>query len=158
MKIKTTLLVVKDIQKSKQFYSELFDMHIEMDAGANIELSGGLSLQTADSWGKFINKEESDIVFANNASEIYFEIDDMNSFKEKLNSIPDIVYLQPLTEQPWGQMSMRFCDFDGHIIEVGENLSMTVKRFLDSGLSIDDIAIRMDVDVDFINKLLSESN
>lgn len=40
---------------------------------------------------------------------------------------------------------MRFYDLDGHMIEVGENLKMVVKRFLDSGMAMEEISKRMDI-------------
>ena len=49
---------------------------------------------------------------------------------------------------------MRFYDPDMHVIEVGENIKMVVKRFIQSGLSIEETAVRMDVSVEFINSCL----
>lgn len=40
---------------------------------------------------------------------------------------------------------MRFYDLDGHMIEVGENLKMVVKRFLASGMTMEEISKRMDI-------------
>lgn len=58
--------------------------------------------------------------------------------------------MHPLLEHSWGQRVLRFYDSDGHIIEVGENLASVVKRFLNSGMSVEETAKRMDVSVDFI--------
>ncbi|NOV61327.1 hypothetical protein B0H39_000243 [Clostridium beijerinckii] len=59
-----------------------------------------------------------------------------------------------MVEHSWGQRVVRFYDPDKHIIEVGENMVMVVKRFLNSGLSIEETAIRMDVPVDYIESCL----
>ena len=40
---------------------------------------------------------------------------------------------------------MRFYDPDGHIIEVGENIQSVCRRFADSGMTPEQIAVRMDV-------------
>lgn len=45
-------------------------------------------------------------------------------------------------------------DLDGHIIEVGENLKMVVKRFLSSGLSMEETSKRMDIAVTNLEKLI----
>ena len=45
-------------------------------------------------------------------------------------------------------------DTDKHIVEVGENIIMVVRRFLNSGLSIEDIAVRMDVPIDYAKSCL----
>ncbi|WP_330586669.1 hypothetical protein [Aminipila terrae] len=49
---------------------------------------------------------------------------------------------------------IRFYDPDKHIIEVGENMNIVVKRFLESGLSIEDTALRMDVSISYIKSHL----
>ena len=45
-------------------------------------------------------------------------------------------------------------DFHGHIIEVGENIKMVVKRFINSGMSMEETSRRMDVSVSDLEKLL----
>ncbi len=63
----------------------------------------------------------------------------------------DINYVHSIVEHSWGQRVVRFYDPDNHIIEVGENMILVVRRFLNNGLSIKEIAIRMDVPVDYVN-------
>ena len=150
MKHKTTLIAVKNIEKAKAFYKSVLDLDVVMDVGANVELTGGISLQTADTWANFICKPESEIVFSSNAMELYFETDDIDGFTEKLKSFADIEYLHPLIEHSWGQRAVRFYDTDHHIIEVAESIVMVIKRFIASGLTVEQTAKRMDVDVNYI--------
>ena len=70
MKFKNPMLIVKDIDKSVMFYKEVLGLRVIMDFGANKTLTGGLVLQTLDSWIEFIGKD--DISFRTNNSEIYF--------------------------------------------------------------------------------------
>ena len=49
MNLKSTLLVVKDMDASKAFYAEVLGLSVEQDFGANVTLTGGLCLQTEDS-------------------------------------------------------------------------------------------------------------
>ena len=154
IKYKATLIAVKDIEKAKQFYYEVLGLEVVDDFGANVTLTGGIALQTHDSWIKFIHKQESDIVFKNNACELYFEEDNMEAFMNKLEDRSSIEYVHPLTEHSWGQRVVRFYDLDKHIIEVGENMITVVKRFLNSGLSMEEMAIRMDVPIDYIHHCL----
>lgn len=156
MKYKTTLIVVEDIEKSKRFYHDILELDVENDFGANVVLTGGLALQTVKTWEDFIHMKENQIKFGNNASELYFEEDNMDKFIEKLNHIENIEYVHPLKEHSWGQRVVRFYDLDKHIIEVGENMSTVVKRFLDRGLSIEQTAVRMDVSVDYVNLCLKQ--
>ena len=156
MKYKGTLLAVKDIEKSKTFYKSILDLDVVMDAGANVELAGGIYLQTADTWINFINKSDSEIIFSNNAIELYFETDDIDSFIEKLKSYADIEYLHPIMEHSWGQRAVRFYDLDNHIIEVAESIVIVIKKLIYSGLTIEQTATRMDVDVNYIETVLRQ--
>ena len=156
MKYKGTLIAVKDIEKAKRFYHDVLGLDVVDDFGANVVLQEGIFLQTADTWTTFIRKPEKEIVYANNASELYFETDDMEGFIGKLTKFNDILYLHPPLEHSWGQRAVRFYDQDGHIIEVGENLVMVVKRFVESGLTIEETARRMDVDINYIHSCLEQ--
>ena len=154
MNYKGTLIAVKDIAKAKAFYKSVLDLDVVMDAGANVELTGGVFLQTVDSWANFIHKLKSEIIFFNNAIELYFETDDIDDVVEKLEAFADTEYIHPIIEHSWGQRAVRFYDLDYHIIEVAENMAMVVKKFIGSGLTIEQTAMRMDVDVGYIKSVL----
>ena len=49
------------------------------------------------------------------------------------------------------QRVVRIYDPDKHIIEVGENIKVVCKRFLDSGMTSEQVAERMDVPIKFVN-------
>lgn len=156
MKYKGTLLAVKDMEKAKAFYNSVLGLEVVMDAGANVELTGGVFLQTADTWINFIHKSPSDIIFENNAVELYFETDDMDGFIKKIEIFSNISYIHPVVEHSWGQRAVRFYDLDNHIIEVAENIVMVIKRFIDSGLTVEETAKRMDVDVKYTKAALEQ--
>jgi catechol 2,3-dioxygenase-like lactoylglutathione lyase family enzyme len=154
MKYKGTLIAVKDIVKSKAFYKSVMGLDVVMDVGANVELTGGVFLQTVDTWVNFINKSDSEIVFSNNAIELYFEAEDIESFCKLLTVRGDICYVHPLHEHPWGQRVVRFYDPDRHIIEVGEDMGVVVRRFINSGLSVVETATRMGVPTAYVEQYL----
>ena len=56
MKLKNPMLVVTDIDKSVEFYKKVFGLHVIMDFGANKTLTGGLALQTVETYKDFIGK------------------------------------------------------------------------------------------------------
>ena len=116
MKLKNPMLVVKDIDRSVNFYKNVLGLRVIVDFGANKTLTGGLSLQTLSSWKDFIQKDSID--FGSNNFEIYFEEDHFDDFIEKLKTYP-IEYVHPVKEHSWGQSVVRFYDPDKHIIEVG---------------------------------------
>ena len=88
--------------------------------------------------------------------ELYFEEDKFDDFIAKLQQRNNIRYIgDGVKEADQGQRSIRFYDLDGHIIEVGENMKMVVKRFLDFGLSMTETSKRMDVSVSDLETLLN---
>lgn len=148
MKLKNPLLVVTDIDKSVEFYKNVLGLHKIMDFGANVTLTGGLCLQSKESFKEFIDNKN--IFFGSNSFEVYFEEDDFDSFAQKLETL-DIKYVHGIKEHSWGQRVVRFYDPDMHIIEVGENMKTVCKRFLDSGMTPEQVAKRMDVPLKFVN-------
>ena len=148
MKLKNPLLVVTDIDKSVEFYKNVLGLHKIMDFGANVTLTGGLCLQSKESFKEFIDNKN--IFFGSNSFEVYFEEDDFDSFAQKLETL-DIKYVHGIKEHSWGQRVVRFYDPDMHIIEVGENMKTVCKRFLDSGMTPEQVAKRIDVPLKFVN-------
>lgn len=142
------MLVVSDIEKSVKFYNELFGLQIVADFGANKTLTGGLALQTQETYKKFI--ENDTISYGGNNFELYFEVDDFDNFVCKLSGF-DIVYVHPIKTHSWGQRVVRFYDLDRNIIEVGENMKTVCQRFLDSGMTPEQVASRMDVPIQYIH-------
>ena len=51
MKLKNIVIVVKDVEKSKQFYKELFGLDVILDQEGNVILTEGLVLQEAKGAG-----------------------------------------------------------------------------------------------------------
>lgn len=66
----------------------------------------------------------------------------------------DISYVHPLIEHSWGQKVVRIYDPDMHIIEVGENIKAVCLRFLNSGMSKEEVAKRMDVPLKFVESCM----
>ena len=82
MKLKNSMLVVRDMDKSIEFYKNVLGLQVIMDFGANKTLTGGLSLQTLESWKDFIGTDN--ISFGSNSMEVYFEEDNFDKFIERL--------------------------------------------------------------------------
>ncbi|MGF6376549.1 catechol 2,3-dioxygenase-like lactoylglutathione lyase family enzyme [Clostridiales Family XIII bacterium PM5-7] len=147
-------IAVKDVNHSKAFYQELFDLEVYQDYGINVSF-GGISLQQEFDW--LIGKPKESIVNKSHNMELYFEEDDFDAFIVRLQKRRDIDYLdEEVKEAPWGQRSIKFYDLDGHIIEVGENMKAVIQRFMDSGMTMEQVSKRMDVSIPDLETLLSE--
>ncbi len=117
MKLKNVLIVVKDIEKSKRFYHDLFGLDMVLDNDGNMILTEGLVLQDEKIWREFLGK---DITPKNNSCELYFEEQNIEAFIEKLGNLyPEVQDVNRLMTHSWGQKVIRFYDLDGNLIEVG---------------------------------------
>lgn len=148
MELKNPMLVVTDMDKTVAFYKNVLGLQVVMDFGANKVLTGGLALQTLDTYREFIGTD--DISFGGNHFEIYFEEDEFDKFANNLRNC-NIQYVHPVKEHAWGQRVVRFYDPDRHIIEVGENMKTVCKRFIDSGMTPEQTAERMDVPIEYVH-------
>lgn len=153
MKLKNPLLAVTDLEQSVAFYRDVLGLRKIADFGANVTLTGGLSLQTQESWAQFLERRPEELGWCGKVSELYFEEEDFDAFIEKLNGL-DIHYVHPVKEHRWGQRVVRFFDPDCHIIEVGEPLSAVCKRFLNSGMTPEQIAARMEIPLKMVQRCL----
>jgi len=121
MKLKNVLIVVNDIQKSIDFYRDLFGLQVVVDNDGNVIMTEGLVLQDRKIWESFLGLG---VEGANNSCELYFEDDDVEAFVEKLEHYKEpITFVNRLMKHSWGQTVTRFYDPDGNLIEVGTPMS-----------------------------------
>ncbi|MBQ2844394.1 MAG: VOC family protein, partial [Alphaproteobacteria bacterium] len=81
MRLKNILIVVKDIEKSRKFYHDLFGIDLVLDNDGNMVLTEGLVLQDEKIWKNFLEK---DILSKSNSCELYFEEQDIEGFIKKM--------------------------------------------------------------------------
>ena len=115
MRLKNVLLVVIDVEQSKRFYHDLFGLQIIRDFGENVILSDGLVLQEQKNWERLI---DSNTVIGN-ASELFFEENDLDAFLLSLENYKNAV-IGDVRVNSWGKRAVMLKDLDGHLIEVAE--------------------------------------
>lgn len=71
------------LNDQKKFYKDIFGLEVILDNEGNVILTGGLVLQDATIWAEFI---ESLVIPHNNASELYFEENNIEEFAQNLMS------------------------------------------------------------------------
>jgi len=148
---RSPLIVVSDMERSKAFYQKYLGLDVKADFGANVTLTGGIALQTLETWRGFIGGLA--VRFKGNAGELYFEEEDFGGF---LNKLEGLELVHPPVEHPWGQRVVRFYDPDGHMIEVGEKLTAVARRFCEAGMTVPEIAARMDVREEYVRGWLEK--
>lgn len=154
VKYHSVVIFVVDIERSKLFYTGLLEFEIEHDFGTNIIFKGGLSIWQI-SHGHIIAQSENTQKAFGSRFELCFETEKMDEFIQKMEKVKPKM-LHQIIEEPWGQMTVRFYDPDGHLIEVGESLDSFIYRFYKQGMTIDEVANRTSVSKEYIAKLIDQ--
>lgn len=153
MKYSCVVISVADISAAKRFYEDLFHLEVFQDYGKNVGFTCGLALQQDFDWLVGVPKDM--VLHKSSNMEICFEEKDFDSFLDRLKKYPNIEFLGDVIEHSWGQRVVRFYDLDGHLIEVGEDMKMVVNRFLHSGMTMEEVSVRMDVSMENLTRLLN---
>ena len=90
LRLQNPLLVVADMERSRNFYKTVLDLETVSDLGANVVLEGGLALQTLDSWAGFLGKTPGEIAFGGNDRELYCATGDFDGFLRRLIETPSV--------------------------------------------------------------------
>ena len=151
MKYCGTLISVSDMEKSKNFYEKVMEQKIIMDLGVHVSFENGLSLQS--NYEEIVGVKLEMHPKPNNF-QLYFEVEDLHFWQNKIENIEGIEFIHKAKEYPWGQRVMRFYDYDFYIIEVSESMESVAKRFLSEGLSVEETAQRTMFPVEFVKSLL----
>jgi len=151
MKFHSTVIFVKDIKKSKEFYTRFLDFSIEHDFGKNVILNNGLTL-----WEIMDVHIISDKLETKNTStrfELYFESENLLEIACLLEE-EGTDFLHKIHEEPWGQQTFRFFDPDNHLIEIGEPLEIFVNNLKKKGLTSKQISEKSGIPVETVMNLL----
>ncbi|WP_088187793.1 VOC family protein [Desulfosporosinus sp. FKA] len=150
MEFKLALLAVKDVEKSKQFYKELFDQEVVLDLGKNVTFSGGFAIQEDFAW--LTNLSSGSVIEKPNNMELYFEVDDFEEFIAKLSTYESIEYVHLPKKYEWQQRVVRIYDPDYHMIEIGESMAVIARRYLAKGYSIEETSKIIQHPIEFVEK------
>ena len=150
LKFKCPLLVVSDMENAITFYEEVIGDRVAFDFGENVQFEGGFALQEIEKWMEMIHTD--DVRSKSNDAELYFEEKDFDKFLEYLKEFPEIQYVHPVEEAPWGQRIVRFYDPDFHIIEVGEPMDAVIKRLFDSGMTVEQVSEKSQYPIEYVKR------
>lgn len=133
-------IFVEDMARSRAFYVELLDLPVCMDHGLHLTLANQrLSLWQRECAESVIYGQAEAPKPGRPRFELYFEAEELNQVVSKLEK-QGVPFLNPLAEMPWGQMALRVLDPDGHIVEIAEPLSATIRRMHAAGKSVEELA------------------
>lgn len=147
-----TLLMVEDVGRAREFYEGLLDMTVEMDLGAYVTYTSGISIQEgAMARSMIFGKDTGPVRPA--GMELYFETEEIERESERLGAA-GVSVIHPVKQEPWGQRTFRFFDPDGHVIEIGEPMSAVIRRMVESGLQRETVAEVTGMPMELILRIL----
>jgi catechol 2,3-dioxygenase-like lactoylglutathione lyase family enzyme len=151
MKFHSSVIFVDNIEKAKYFYIKILNQEIEHDFGKNVILKRGLTIWEVQA-EHIINKKLK-TYDKSNQFELYFETDFIEDVYKKLKK-ENIEFLHEIQEEPWGQRTIRFFDYDKHLIEIGESLKIFVNNMYNAGLSVNRISEKSGIPLETVNKII----
>lgn len=138
VKFCTTLIAVRDMSKSLQFYHDLFGQEVAVDLGKNKSLACGLALQ--EGFDELAGFPTETMHFHSNTMELYFETEDFDGFLALLDKHPEVERLHGPKTFPWLQRGIRIFDPNGHLIEVSESMPSVAYRQFAQGKTVEEAA------------------
>jgi catechol 2,3-dioxygenase-like lactoylglutathione lyase family enzyme len=154
IKFEGSVIFVKDVEASRCFYEDLLGQKVKDDFGRFVGYVGGFGIWEADFAHQLIYErplEESGPLGKRNL-ELYFETEVIEEVWGRFSET-GIKLVHPMIEQPWGQRVFRLYDPDGHIVEIGEPLSVVAKRFLDQGMEPEEVAEKTMLHLEAVKKI-----
>jgi catechol 2,3-dioxygenase-like lactoylglutathione lyase family enzyme len=155
MKLHSTLIAVNDLEKSIEFYKNILDQEVVLDLGWNKFMSGGFSIQK--NFEVLLGIDKKDIIQKPNNMELYFEVDDFDTFVKKLEKY-NVEYVHPPKKYDWQQRVVRIYDPDYHIIEIGESMKVIALRYLNEGYSVEQTAEIIQHPIEFVKGCIENNN
>lgn len=155
MKLHSTLIAVNDLEKSIEFYKNILDQEVALDLGWNKFMSGGFSIQK--NFEVLLGIDKKDIIQKPNNMELYFEVDDFDTFVKKLEKY-NVEYVHPPKKYDWQQRVVRIYDPDYHIIEIGESMKVIALRYLNEGYSVEQTAEIIQHPIEFVKGCIENNN
>ena len=148
----SSVIFVKDIEVSKQFYCNILKQEIDTDFGNNITLKGGLSIWEVPEWHQ-LNQSFYQKGSVNKALEICFETDNMDEIVDLIEN-QNIKKHHELTEESWGQKTIRVYDPGNNLVEVGEKFEVFLRRMHQNGLTLEEINQKTGVPLELIKEYI----
>ncbi|MDF2565902.1 MAG: Lactoylglutathione lyase-like lyase, partial [Massilibacillus sp.] len=142
----------------REFYEDILNQTVEIDHGECIGFVGGFSIWQIEHAYKIMAKDISNRVSGNESGcfELYFESDNLDDMHKKLTA-KKVEFVHDMIEQPWGQRVFRIYDPDKHMVELGEPMTAVIKRYLNQGMKLIEVAKRTSMPVEFVQTMVMEA-
>jgi len=120
-----TIVFVKNITASKQFYESVIGLKVENEFDSIVFYENHFVIHDIEKIHRTIFKGKKQIESNLNPNNvlIYFETDNIEESYQKIKE-KNITIIHPIEKQEWGQRVFRFYDPDKYMIEIGEAMHL----------------------------------
>jgi len=137
MKYICSLIAVADVKRSRFLYEAILGQEVAADFGENVAFKGGFAIHQKDHFAGLVGGRP--MISPSHHFELYFEDDELEKIEADLKS-RGFAFVHEIREQPWRQKVLRFYDYDGNIVEIGERLEHVAWRLHREGRPADEIS------------------
>ena len=154
IKFHSSVLMTNNFEQMKSFYIEGLNLKVKDDFGSCIGFDCGLSI-----WQMGENQPLAKAIgrtFHNDGNknlEICFETENFDPDVARLKSF-GIKLIHDIQLETWGQMTIRFYDPDGNMIELGETIPTFVRRLHKEGMTVEEVVEKTGVPVVQVGEML----
>ena len=151
----STVLITDRFDRMKDFYCRILCRKVRFDFGSCVTFDCGLTiwqLKPGHPVARALGEKRFDECSPN--LELCFETDVFDREVDYLKS-QEVLFLHDVTEEAWGQMTVRFFDPDRNLVELGESMPAFCKRLHASGLSLNETAQKTGIALDDVKRFIS---
>ena len=156
-------IAVSDMEKTREFYETVMEQKVIFDLDGYCVGFEGFTLQRdyagLVAGGGVFSKDKTgvklEIKRKSNNFQLGFEVENFDYWLSKIKSIEGIEILHDTIEYTWSQRAFRFYDYDKNIVEIGESIESLAKRFLSQGLTVEEVAKRIQHPIEFVQQFLN---
>jgi len=141
IRFQSTVLITRRFDEMKLFYMELLGQSVRYDFGNCITFECALTLWELREDYPLARALCAEPCGGNGSMEVCFETD---SFEAAVTRIKEggVKLVHDVTEETWGQRTLRLFDPDGNIVELGESMPCFCRRLHASGLNAEEVAAK----------------
>jgi hypothetical protein len=146
------VIITNDIEKLKDYYKSVLHQEIEFDFGNCVVFKCGLSIWKLKPDYPIVKHLGGTYNNSGNKNmELCFDTDQFETVVEELKK-HNINLLHDIVEETWGQRTLRFCDPENNLIEIGESMICFATRLLKQGKTPEEVANKTSIPLDTVLK------
>ena len=150
----STVIFCNELKEQRDFYEKFLEQEVAYDLGVCIVFKSGFTLWKLKK-DYPISKELGYTYepIGNRNFELSFTTETFGDAVEKV-LLADLRLLHNVVEETWGQYTIRFYDPEGNLVEIGETLKSMAHRMKDEGKSVESIAEKSSLPLEYVKDLL----